>query len=221
MRQKNLKLWIVLLLVIGLIKSPAQTIKDIDNNVYETINIGNQTWMKENLKTSRLNDGTSIPLVTDSISWTNLETPGYCWYNNDETSYKNVYGALYNWYTVNSKKLCPIGWHVPADAEWTSLINYLGGSGVAGGKLKEIGTVHWKDPNIGATNETNFTALPGSFRGSYIGKFFPLGVTCNWWTATEFKATHAWYYYIYNDMTYSRKTILDKKHGISVRCIKD
>ena len=117
-----------------------------------------------NLKTTKYNDGTSIPNVTNDTSWSNLTTGAYCWYNND-VSYKNPYGALYNWYAVNTGKLAPKGWHVPSDAEWTTLITYLGGESIAGGKLKEAGTTHWLSPNTEATNSTGFSALPGGRRG--------------------------------------------------------
>ena len=117
------------------------TVTDIDGNVYHTVTIGTQTWMVENLKTTKYNDGTAIPLVTDSTAWLNLTTPGYCWYNNDAATYKNTYGALYNWFTVNTSKLAPSGWHVPTDAEWTTLITYLGGETVAGGQMKSTGTI--------------------------------------------------------------------------------
>ena len=117
--------------------------------------------MAENLRTTKYNDGTPIPQVTDAAAWSNLMTPGYCWYNNDAAKYKETYGALYNWYTVNIGNLCPSGWHVPADTEWMVLTAHLGGEKISGGKLKETGTLHWDKPNLRATNETGFTALPG------------------------------------------------------------
>ncbi len=154
---------------------------DHDGNVYKTFLIGTQTWMAENLKTTKLNDGTSIPLVIDTTSWSNLATPAYCWYNNDP-DYKNPYGALYNWYTVNTGKLCPTGWHVPSDTEWTMMTNYLGGESLAGGKLKS--TSGWNNPNTGATNETGFTAIPGGNRISSPGAlFYGLGDMGCWWTS--------------------------------------
>jgi len=116
-------------------KSSIGTITDIDGNYYTTVTIGTQVWMVENLKTTKYNDGTGIPLVTDNTVWCNLSTPGYCWYNNDETTYKNPYGALYNWHTVHTGKLCPSGWHVPTDSEWITLTSYFGGMNTAD-KLK-------------------------------------------------------------------------------------
>ena len=119
----------------------SNTVTDIDGNAYHTVAIGTQVWMVENLKTTRYNDGTAIPLVTDSAVWGNLtSTPGYCWYNNDMSMYKNLYGALYNWYAVSTEKLAPEGWHVPTNSEWGVLINYLGGDTSAGGAMKETGS---------------------------------------------------------------------------------
>lgn len=160
------------------------TVTDSDGNVYNTVTIGTQVWMAENLRTTKYKDNTAIPLVTDNTAWTNLSTPGYCWYNNDAATNKSTYGALYNWYTVNTGKLCPTGWHVPTDAEWSTLTTCLGGVGVAGGKLKEAGTSHWMSPNVGATNETGFTALPSGYR--YAGGTFEYnGLGGWWWSSTE------------------------------------
>jgi uncharacterized protein (TIGR02145 family) len=195
---------------------------DGDGNLYYAVTIGTQTWMTENLKTTKYNDGTNIPLVIDSIAWSNLTTPAYCWYNNDEATYKNVYGALYNWHAVNTGKLCPIGWHVPTDEEWTTLTTYLGGESVAGGKLKEVGIAHWTDPNTGATNEVGFTALPGGFR-FYNGEFRVIGLWGLWWSTTTYKyhaslaycrGTGFLAYQVYNEAS-------NKQCGKSVRCVKD
>jgi uncharacterized protein (TIGR02145 family) len=141
-------------------------VTDGDGNVYNTVTIGTQIWMKGNLKTMKFNYGTSIPNVTDNTTWAGLTSAAYCWYNNDAATYKTTYGALYNWYAVDvasndGKNVCPAGWHIPSDAEWTTLTDYLGGASVAGSKLKETGTTHWLSPNTGATNESGFTALPG------------------------------------------------------------
>jgi len=195
-------------------------VTDIDGNVYHTVTIGTQVWMVENLKTTKYNDGTAIPLVTDNTAWGNLTTPGYCWYNNDLATYGVTYGALYNWYTVNTGKLAPNGWHVATDAEWTTLTTFLGGESVAGGKLKETGTTHWSNPNTGATNETVFTALPGGYRNSY-GPFANAGFFGAWWSSTEFDTGNTWY----RLMTSSNGSVgmynLYKLSGFSVRCIRD
>jgi uncharacterized protein (TIGR02145 family) len=166
-------------------------VKDIDGNVYNTETIGTQIWIAENLKTTKYNDGIAKPLVTEDAAWGALTTPGYCWYNKDATTNKSTYGALYNWYTVNTNKLCPKGWHVSADAEWTILTSYLGGEGVAGGKLKETGTTHWEKPNNEATDQTGFITLPGGYRNNH-GAFANSGFFGFWWSSTESVATAAW-----------------------------
>ena len=142
----------------------AATVTDIDGNVYHTVTIGTQTWMVENLKTTRYRNGEAIPNITDNASWAALITCAYCDYNNIPSN-SITYGKLYNWYAVNdSRNIAPMGWHVSTDAEWTTLTTFLGGTSIAGGKLKENGTIHWNSPNVGATNETGFSALPGGYR---------------------------------------------------------
>jgi uncharacterized protein (TIGR02145 family) len=200
-------------------------IKDSDGNIYTSVQIGTQVWMAENLKTTKYNDGTSIPIVTDGTAWAALTTPGYCWYNNDATTYKATYGALYNWYTVNStsnggKNVCPTSWHVSTDAEWTALTTYLGGESVAGGKLKETGTTHWVSPNTGATNETGFTALPGGYRG-YDGTYYSVGYGGDWWSSTENSATGAWYRYMGCSSAGVDRGDGSKQYGFSVRFVQD
>ena len=194
------------------------SVNDIDGNTYKTIQIGTQTWMAENLKTSKYNDGTLIPLTTDGTAWTGLSTGGYCWYDNNAPIYKGAYGAIYNWYTVNTGKLCPAGWHTPSDAEWTVLVNYNGGESVAGDKLKETGVTHWLTPNTEATNQSGFTALPGGYRDNY-GSFYHNGSYGYFWSATEYSSTKAYYRAI---MSSGVVTIYYYKEiGLSVRCLKD
>ncbi len=196
------------------------TITDTDGNTYTIVTIGNQVWMRENLKTTKYSDGTAIPDITGNSAWAGLSTPAYCWYNNDQNTYGNVYGALYNWYAVNTGKLCPTGWHVPADAEWTTLTDYLGGASVAGGKLKEADTAHWRSPNTGATNSSGFTALPGGYRVSN-GSFLNIGDCGYWWGSTENGTDGAWgrgMYYSDGDVFRGSS---NKYFGFSVRCIKD
>ena len=196
------------------------TVQDIDANIYNIIQIGTQLWMKENLKTSRYSDGNTIPLVTDNTQWSNLTSPGYCWYNNDKGTFGGTYGALYNWYTVNTGKLCPTGWHLPNELEWSTLTSYLGGTGVAGGKLKESGMSHWNDPNTGATNETGYTALPGGYR-SYGGNFAAIGATGAWWSSSETDAASAGTRGLRYDSGSVDSYINGKMHGFSIRCIKN
>jgi uncharacterized protein (TIGR02145 family) len=197
------------------------TISDIDGNVYKTIKIGTQTWMAENLRTTKYNDGTAIPNVTSDEQWDALATGAYCNYNNTtNTDTIATYGRLYNWYTVNTGKLAPTGWHVPTDAEWTTLTNYLGGTYLAGGKLKETGTTHWFGTNTGGTNETGFTALPGGSRSSN-GTFDNVGSNGYWWSATTFDTIGVLSQGMYNNLNYIYRIVCLKEGGISVRCIKD
>jgi uncharacterized protein (TIGR02145 family) len=193
---------------------------DGNGNNYPVVKIGTQTWMTENLKTVKYNDGTAITLVADGATWSELSLPGYCWYNNDAATYKDTYGALYNWYTVNTGKLCPAGWHVPSDPEWTTLTNYLGGVSVAGGKLKETGTVHWISPNTGATNESGFTAIPGGDR-STNGTFYDIGIYDSWWSSTQSSTGSAWDWYVGYADNISWRYDDGKQNGFSIRCIKD
>jgi uncharacterized protein (TIGR02145 family) len=197
-----------------------QTVNDVDGNAYKTVIIGSQVWMAENLKTTKYNDGTTIPLNPDEKAWETLSTPSYCWYDNNETVNKNTYGVLYNWYAVNTNKLCPTGWHVPTNEEWTTLITYLGGEDVSGGKLKETGTFHWKSPNTGATNETGFTALPSGYL-LHLGTFKGIGSIDFWWSASEYDATHAWNSNVsYNHSKVNRNNYMFQ-NGLSVRCLRD
>lgn len=195
-------------------------VKDIDGNIYNTVTIGTQVWMAENLKTTRYNDGIVIPLVTDNTDWSNLITPGYCWYKNDEPTYGDTYGILYNWYTVETGNLCPVGWHVPTDKEWTALSDFLGGESIAGGKMKETGTAHWNSPNLSATNENGFTALPGGSRDSG-GNFNYLGYYSYWWSATAQGPSYALPRYLSYDNGSMAKFPNDNRNGFSVRCLKD
>jgi uncharacterized protein (TIGR02145 family) len=220
--------WIFLLICFGLIlnnsckkdnNNPSNTVTDKDGNVYHTVTIGTQVWMVENLKTTKYNDGTDIPNVTDATAWAALTTPAYCWYNNDKATNKNTYGALYNWYTVNTGKLAPIGWHVPSDAEWTTLMTYLGGGNMAGGKLKEIGTLNWTTPNTGADNSSGFTALPGGER--FTGQFTSLGIYGCWMSSSEISSNQIWYMYLYYSVSDMWSGGHPEDSGFSVRCIRD
>jgi uncharacterized protein (TIGR02145 family) len=192
---------------------------DGDGNNYPVVNINGQTWMAENLKTTQYNDGTDIPLVTDNTAWSSLITPGYEWYNYDP-SYKNAYGAIYNWYAVNTGKLCPSGWIVPTDDDWIILLDYLGGESVAGGKIKATGTDLWYPPNSSATNETGFTGNPGGYR-SPNGAFVGIRYYGSLWSATGYDVTWAgggFTSYNNGEVTVGE---YNKKYGFSVRCIKD
>lgn len=189
------------------------TVKDIDGNTYHTIQIGGQLWMVDNLKTSKYNDGTPIPLVTDSAAWASLNDPGYTTYNNtNDIDTINTYGGLYNGYAVHTGKLCPKGWRVPTENDWNILIDYLGGESVAGGKLKELGTAHWSEGNI-ADNSSGFTALPGGNRGANA-KFFNMGKNAYYWSQTVG-------FYINNSSTNIDNIPFSSNFGLSVCCIKE
>ena len=196
------------------------TVTDIEGNEYKTITIGTQTWMAENLGTTKYIDGIAIPLISDEKAWTGLSTPGFCWYENDEAAFKEIYGALYNWYAINTGKLCPTGWHAASDAEWSVLTTYLGGESVAGGKMKETGVDYWVEPNVGATNDQGFSALPGGFR-YYDGKFYDFGFSGYWWASGELSASRARFRYLSSDDSVVFRFDNLKKNGFSVRCIKD
>ena len=189
--------------------------------VLPNIPICSQVWMNKNLNVSRYRNGDVIPQVTDNAQWVFLTTGAWCWYNNDSATYAATYGKLYNWYAVNdSRGLAPTGWHIPSDFEWTTLENCLGGVGVAGGKMKETGTLHWLTPNTGATNSSGFTGLPGGCRKP-DGQFDFITNFGYLWSSTAGSNTDAWA----RSLVYSNASInrnyLSMNYGISIRCIKD
>ena len=193
-------------------------VTDIDGNVYPTIMIGDQEWMAENLRTSKYRDATSIPQVTDNTAWANLLTGAWCWFGNND-GYDRPYGKLYNWYAVNDPKgLCPAGWHVPSNTEWSTLNDFLGGFSVAGGHMKEAGTTHWLSPNAGATNASGFTGLPGGGRDNL---FHGLGDLGFWWSSTQETTSQARYRRLNNLNSFAENPFNDKWQGLSVRCVKD
>ena len=196
------------------------TVSDNDGNTYQTIGIGYQVWMTENLKTRKLNDGTAIALVDKDTSWAKLTTAAYCWYGNDEATNKNSYGAVYNWYTINTTKLCPSGWHVPSDDEFSSLVKYLGGASKAGGLLKESGLSHWNSPNTGASNQYDFKAVGGGMRLD-DGRFDFVKVEGGWWSSTNYSDLNGAYLYMLFNYSNSFQGYTNKKYGKSVRCVKN
>jgi uncharacterized protein (TIGR02145 family) len=217
------------------------TITDVDNNVYNTVLIDTQCWTKQNLKVTKYNDLTAIPFNnmytsgTVSTVWQGLRTGAYAIYANEASSGSNAtnYGFLYNWYaakgiyktgeiaSTDTLNICPIGWHVPTDTEWTTLTTYLGGENVAGGKMKSVGTSYWLSPNTGATNESGFSALPGGWR-NYVGSFYNILNDAFFWSATEYNGTNAWGRDLYdnNDNVY-RDNSGNKSVGASVRCLRN
>ena len=201
------------------------------------VTIGTQDWTNKNLDVTTYRDGTPIPQVTDPSAWAALTTGAWCYYNNDPAN-GAIYGKLYNWYAVAgihdndpntpNKILAPLGWHVPSDGEWSTLINFLdpnanGGSiqpNIAGGKMKEIGIAHWTSPNTGATNNSSFTSLPGGSRDLF-GTFSEIGNYCDYWTYSAFYELSAWFRLLsFNDSSSSRGAV-SKPLGFSVRLIKD
>jgi uncharacterized protein (TIGR02145 family) len=200
---------------------------DGDNNNYPIVTIGTQVWMAENLKTTKYNDNTAIPLVTNIIEWGGTYyTPAYGWYNNDAVTNKATYGALYNGYAVNSitnggKNICPTDWHVPSDAEWKVLTDYLGGETVAGGKLKESGSSHWYLPNYGATNEAGFSALPGGFRDSYWVSDTGIRASGYWWCSAVNYWGVSWNRIMSKSVGGINRWEYNKQNGLSVRCLRD
>ena len=198
-------------------------VADISGNVYPVVTIGTQVWMGENLRVEKYNDGTSIPLVTDNAVWaanyTNkTKLPMMAWYANDKATHTaNKNGALYNWYAVDGKKLCPTGWHVPTDAEWTTLTNYLGGETGAGMKLKS--TSGWSVLN--GTNDVNFTALPSGSRYFGDGTFNVLGSYGGWWSTSAYVTQYAWSRSMNNSSGNVNRFGNNHENGLSVRCLRD
>ena len=203
-------------------------VADTEGNLYNTLKIGSQVWMTQNLRATRLNDNTSIPELTGNTQWIGTTAPAYCWYNND-IAYKPTYGALYNWYAVNSGKLCPAGWHVPTDEEFNSLEQTLG---MAADQLDLWG---WRGTDQGAkmktnsgwdeggngTNSSGFSALPGGYRFGADGEFYLLTTITYWWTATQHDADRGWYRRLDSSNSAVYRASTSKKGGKYIRCVKN
>jgi uncharacterized protein (TIGR02145 family) len=213
------------------------TVTDVDSNVYKTITIGTQTWMVENLRTTKYNDGTTIPNVTDAADWKDIFTDGMCTYDNN-SNVDTLYGRLYNWYAVNTGKLAPTGWHVPTDAEWATLENYLIANGynydgtTTGNKIAKAlaSKTGWQTSTSGGAvgntdykakrNASGFTATPAGYR-VYNGAFLNLNLISVWWSATGFNEGNSWgRRFSYNSNSVERN-MDGKSNGFSVRCVKD
>jgi uncharacterized protein (TIGR02145 family) len=190
------------------------------NCIQTTVEIDGQIWDKCNLNVTTYRNGDTIPEVTDPAVWATLTTGAWCHYNNDPLN-EPIYGKLYNWYAVNDPRgLAPIGKHIPTDAEWTTLTDYLGGLTVAGGKMKETGLCHWQTPNTGATNDSGFTALPGGNRIN-VGAFDDISVASLFWSSTEYNDIFSWYRSLaFTNITVNRNATA-KEVGLSVRCLAD
>lgn len=205
----------------GIVTNPGAGV-NFNGYTYTSIVLGNgQEWMAENLRTTTYANGDLIPNVTAGTQWSNLTTGAWAHYNNDN-QYENPYGKLYNWYTVaDPRNVCPTGWHVPTDAEYTLLTDYLGGETVAGGKMKSTGTQYWSSPNTDyATNESGFSGLPGGNRGTN-GSFASVGYLGGWWSSTEYDTGRAWNRYLTYDNGYVNRGYTNKERGFSVRCLRD
>jgi hypothetical protein len=186
---------------------------------YPTVDIGGQQWMTYNLDVVNYRNGDPIPQVTDPTAWAALTSGAWCYYNNDAAN-GAIYGKLYNWYAVNDPRgLAPQGWHIPTDAEWTTLGTVLGGNAAAGGKMKSTIT-RWNTPNWAATNESGFAGLPGGYR-LYNGTFYDVGNYGSWWSATEYNSTDAWSRDLYYNFGTLYRPWSNKKNGLSVRCLRD
>ena len=203
------------------------TVTDIDGNVYETVQIGEQLWMKENLKVTHYNNGDEIPTGYSNSEWASLSTGAYTVYNDNEIN-ADTYGYLYNWYAIDLETgVCPEDWHVPTDGEYTSLSDHLGGESVAGAKLKEctLGSCpesdYWNSPNTGTTNESGFTGLPGGYRNYYGGYYLGMGYYGYFWSSTEYGNYNAWHRELNYDYSGVYRFSTNKHYGFSVRCIRD
>jgi len=219
------------------------SVMDIDGNTYATVSIGSQVWMAENLKTTRYNDGTLITNLSDNGTWTTTSSPAMCWLSNN-IYYKNVYGGLYNWYAVDitatgGRNICPTGWHVPSNAEWTTMENYLIANGynydgtTTGNKIaKAMATATGWISNSGTgvigntdyptyRNKSGFSALTAGYRFNSSGTFISAGSYANFWSSTQSDATYAWNRYLFYGNAFSYRIGDNKRGGFSVRCVKD
>lgn len=204
------------------VKTNATTVTDIDGNVYQMVKICNQIWTKTNLNVSKYRNGDIIPQVTDAATWSKLGTGAWCYYENI-TANGTTYGKLYNGWAINDPRgLAPIGWHIPSDDEWEVLITCLGEKIVAGGKMKETGTMLWQNPNGSATNSSGFTAIPGGSRaGSADGQFINIGYVGNWWSSSIDGPFGLWVRNLTSSNGAVYRYSYGRNHGLSVRCIKD
>jgi uncharacterized protein (TIGR02145 family) len=197
----------------------------VDGNVYNTVQIGGQCWMAENLATETYNDGSAIPTGLSNSAWSSTTSGAFAVYA-DNPANKGIYGLLYNWYAVaDPRSICPAGWHVPTDGEWTELTDHLGGVLIAGGPMKTTGTLGagtglWQAPNTGATNSSGFSGLPGGYRGD-AGSYYGLGYYGYWWSATESTTLNAWNRGLDFGYTFVNRYDFHKAYGFSVRCVRD
>jgi len=201
------------------------SVADIDGNIYHVVAIGGKKWLRENLRVTHYRNGEEIPNVTLDTQWKILTNGGYCMYDNLAAN-GSAYGNLYNWHALSDTRgLCPTGWHVPSDSAWTELGDSLGGTSVAGGKLKSTGTIEqstglWYSPNTNATNSSGFTGLPGGYRINY-GTYYSMGNVAYFWSFSEYAADKAWLYILDANNEELNRNFDFKTNGFSVRCCKD
>jgi uncharacterized protein (TIGR02145 family) len=202
------------------------SITDIDGNKYKTIGIGTQIWKQENLKVTHLTDGSQITLLYNDTDWSqnyNSNISGYCWYDYDSVTNKSLYGALYNFYSIETGLLCPTGWHVPSQAEWKTLVDYMGGKDLAGGKLKDYNSNYWTSPNHCIENNFSFVGLPGGYRTAQTGVFNGKGYNGSWWENRISKedSLKALKLSVANSEHKVYENYFLKNDGASIRCVKD
>ena len=204
----------------GCSKDDNDPVTDIDGNVYKTVVIGEQVWIAENLRVTRFNDGTPINLTENNEEWQNATIAAFSWYENDSSLFGNQYGALYNGYAAQDKRICPTGWHVPGVNDFLELIETLGGTLTAGGKLKSNDKLQWQEPNAGADNSSHFSALPAGMR-YFEGTFSSASYFTGYWSAIEVNADSATSIslsYLDSKVVFSDNS---KKSGFSIRCVKN
>ena len=209
----------------GEIIIPEITVTDIDGNVYETIAIGEQVWMKENLKVTHYNNGYAITHITNEEHWGSMDEGQYGVYD-DEPTNANIYGNIYNWAVIGDiRGICPVDWHVPSDDEYTVLTDFLGGESVAGGKMKEAGLEHWNydsdQISLEATNESGFTGLPAGHRNTNSGDYIYMGFYGYFWSSTENGSDLAWRRYLFHYSSGVARDTFGKPNGFSIRCLED
>ncbi len=194
---------------------------DSDGNTYPLVKIGDQLWMAKNLMTTKYNDGSEIPLVTDNAEWRNLNSPGYCWYNNDKISFSQTYGALYNWYTVETGKLCPSGWRVSSENDWHKLNYYTYSNDYLNAVATALkATSGWNHDGNGI-DAFGFSALPGGRRDTSKITFYAIGNASSWWKSDEQSLTEAHSEHVSYPDSFIASSTYDKKFGFSVRCVRD
>lgn len=219
---KTLIFFTLLILLMAPGSMAQQRVADFDGHLYDTIHIGTLVWLTPNLRTTHYSNGVPVPMITDSVLWAHTNSGARCYYDNDSAMYDSVYGALYNYFVItDTNKICPTGWRVPTNNEWLATEVDVGGLDIAGGEMKEAGTAHWMSPNVGATNHSGFTGLPGGAMDPYTSTYTWLRENGLWWTATSYSGSMAWSTYMWYMSTSVDHNPVSKKAGMSIRCVQD